>query len=238
MAGEEWEFLGEVNDTSNDLPDLESNGSTFDSRDEPLFTVGLEDIIEDPIQGDGSCVTCGAPTFRPPGLTPGGNRKRVPKFCDDHDPKRQARNEKILKERGIDPALNRVAEELADDIRLFGTMAGVIYPVTGYYLLENADAFTTAIVKLAAKNPRVLRVLHRAAQVAPVYTVAQTLVGTAVAVQVDMNKMDAHSFAAQRTGVDRAFDAVYPQGKDGQSFPGMNGDGNFNPNPPIFHSVG
>jgi hypothetical protein len=238
MAGEEWEFLGEVNDASNDMPDLESNGSTFTGGDEPIFKVDLEDLVEDPIQGDGNCITCGAPTFRPPGLTPGGNRRRVPRFCDDHDPKRQARNEKVLKERGIDPALNRVAEELADDIRLFGTMAGVIYPVTGYYLLENADVFTVALVKLASKNSRILRVLHRAAQIAPVYTVAQTLVGTAVAVQVDMNKMDAHSFAAERTGVDKAFDAVYPQGKDGQSFPGMNGNGSNFQQPPTFHSVG
>jgi hypothetical protein len=227
----EWEFLGEVNDTSNDMPDMESSSS----GDVPNFTVGLEDIIEDPIQGDGNCVICGALTFRPPGLTPGGNRKRVPKFCDDHDPKRQARNEKVLKERGIDPALNRVAEELADDVKLFATMAGYVYPVTGYYLLENADAFTVALVKLAAKNPRILRVLHRAAQVAPVYTVAQTLVGTAVAVQVDMNKMEPHSFAAERTGVDKAYDAVYPDGKDGQ-FQSMNGD-SFN-QPPVFRTVG
>lgn len=235
----DWDFsgIGEdvLGDVSNVMPDMESNGGASTGGDEPLFTVGLEDLVEDPIKGDGECITCGAPTFRPPGLTPGGNRRRVPRFCDDHDPKRQARNEKILKERGMDPALNRVAEELADDIRLFGTMAGVVYPVTGYYLLENADAFTTALVKLAAKNPRILRVLHRAAQVAPVYTVAQTLVGTAVAVQVDMNKMDAHSFAAERTGVDKAFDAVYPQGKDGQSFQGMSNG--FAP-PPTFHTVG
>jgi hypothetical protein len=227
----EWEFLGEVNDTSDVMPDMESDFT----GDTPSFTVGLEEIIEDPIQGDGSCVICGAPTFRPPGLTPGGNRKRVPKFCDDHDPKRQARNEKILKERGIDPALNRVAEELADDIKLFGAMAGYVYPVTGYYLLANADPFSTALVKLAAKNPRLLRVLHRAAQVAPVYTIAQTVAGVAVAVQVDMNKMEPHSFAAERTGVDRAFDAVYPDGKDGQY--NMNGNVGTT-NPPVFHTVG
>jgi hypothetical protein len=231
----DWDFssIGDdvLGDVSNVMPDMESDTT----GDIPSFTVGLEDIIDDPIQGDGSCVTCGAPTFRPPGLTPGGNRKRVPKFCDDHDPKRQARNERVLKERGIDPALNRIAEELADDVKLFGTMAGVVYPVTGYYLLENADAFTIALVKLAAKNPSILRILHRAAQVAPVYTVAQTLVGVAVSVQVDMNKMDAHSFAAERTGVDKAFDAVYPQGKEGQSF-NMNGE-SFS-QPPVFHTVG
>lgn len=227
----EWEFLGDISESSDAVFNLESDTT----GDIPTFTVGLEDAVIDPIQGDGQCITCGAPTFRPPGLTPGGNRRRVPKFCDDHDPKRQARNERVLKERGIDPALSRVAEELADDIRLFGTMAGYVYPVTGYYLLDNADAFTVALVKLASKNTRLLRVLHRAAQVAPVYTVAQTLVGTAVAVQVDMNKMDAHSFAAERTGVDKAFDAVYPDGKEGQSFAKTE----FNTEqPPVFHRVG
>jgi hypothetical protein len=233
-----WDFsdvLGEVDATSNDMPDLDATRGTFAVRGEPLFDVSLEDAIDDPIQADGSCIKCGAPTFRPPGLTPGGNRKRVPKFCEDHDPKRQARSEKILKERGLDPATTRIAEELADDIRLFGTMVGVVYPVTGYYLLENADPFTTALVKLAAKNPKVLRVLHRAASVAPVYTVLQNLVGTAVAVQVDMNKMEPHSFAAERTGVDKAYDAVYPQGKD--QFFENNGNGFNAPAPPTFHTV-
>lgn len=159
--------------------------------------------------GDGSCDVCGSPTFRPPGLTASGRKKRVPKYCDLHTP-----NAKVSQARpnlkGMESQLQRVQEELADDIRLLGTLAGPLLPVTGYFVFENADPFTIAILKLAKNNTAVLRVLHRMAQVAPIYTVAQTVAGAAYAVQVDTKGMDAHNTIGQRLGVARAYDAVYP----------------------------
>lgn len=201
----EWEFLGDVStDTSNVEPDF---GAISIGVEEPEF----------PIEGDGSCVVCGAPTFRPPGLTKSGYKKRVPKFCEDHNPKKEttttSSSTASAKSSGLDPSLARVAEELADDIKLLGTLAGVMYPVTGYYLVDNADPFTIALIKLAGKNPAILRVLHRAAQVAPIYTVLETIAGVAVSVQVDMDKIDPHSFASTHTGVERAYNEVYPDGK-------------------------
>jgi hypothetical protein len=109
----------------------------------------------------------------------------------------------------MESQLQRIQEELADDIRLLATMAGPLLPVTGYYLFDHADPFTTAILKLAKNNTRVLRVLHRAAQVAPIYTVAETVAGTAYAVQVDVKKADPYNVIGKRLGVARAYDAIY-----------------------------
>lgn len=230
MADGDWEFLGEIPDVSADMPNLESDPSRISvNLEEPYIEQPIGDF---PIEGDGNCVICGAATFRPPGLTKGGNKKRVPKFCDDHDPKNERAAERATKGSGLNGALALIQEELADDIKLFGTLAGVLYPVTGYYLIENADPFTLALIKLAKGNERFLRVLHRAASVAPIYTVAQTLAGTAVAVQVDMNKIEPHSFAAERTGVTKAYDEVYPQGKPG------NFESNGYVQPPRFTTVG
>lgn len=219
---DEWEFLGDV---STDLPPLESdNGSIDFNLEEPVTTF--------PIEGDGECVVCGAPTFRPPGLTASGYKKRVPKFCDEHNPKKQTASRTATKDTGLDPSLARIAEELADDLKLLGTFAGVMYPVTGYYIIDNADPFTIALIKLAGKNPAILKVLHRAAQVAPIYTVLQTVAGVAVSVQVDLDKIDPHSFAATHTGAERAFNEVYPNGKESSNgFGGMSA-------PPRFHTVG
>lgn len=201
---DDWEFLGDV---SSDITDFPSNNNG---------TNDLEfDLEQDqgPILGDGSCVVCGAPTFRPPGLTRGGNRKRVPKFCEEHDPKRTTVSSDIGSARssGItDKALQNIQEELADDLKLLGTLAGALYPVTGLYLIENADPFTIAVVKLAGKNQRLLRVLHRAAQVAPVYTIAETVAGAAIAVQVDSGKVDPHGMVAKRVGVERVYNQLHP----------------------------
>lgn len=159
--------------------------------------------------GDGVCVVCGAPTFRPPGLTKAGHRKRTPKYCDLHNPKLRVPEAGPFPH-GMESQLQRVQEELADDLRLLGVMAGPMLPVTGYYLFENADAFTTALLKLCKNNQRALRVLHRAASVAPVYEVAKDAAGVFYAVQVDMKKLEPDTAVSQRLGVKRAYDAVYP----------------------------
>jgi hypothetical protein len=173
----------------------------------PRDSTGFEESTI--IIGDGSCDVCGAPTFRPPGLTPSGRKKRAPKYCDLHTP-----NAKVSTARpsvkGMESQLQRVQDELADDLRLLGTMAGPLLPVTGFYVFEHADPFTIAILKLAKNNTRVLRVLHRMAQVAPVYTVAETIAGTAYAIQVDTKGADPHNTVAHRLGVSRAYDAVHP----------------------------
>jgi hypothetical protein len=199
------------------------DATTSNGSGEPVFDdITIEDIPSDekPMKdesffedatatiGDGSCIVCGAPTFRPPGLTRAGHKKRVPKYCDLHSP-----NVRISSQRpsspGMESQLQRIQEELADDIRLLATMAGPLLPVTGYYLFDHADPFTTAILKLAKNNTRVLRVLHRAAQVAPIYTVAETVAGTAYAVQVDVKKADPYNVIGKRLGVARAYDAIY-----------------------------
>lgn len=207
MANDEWEFLGDV---PNDLSNVESINNVSDD-----IEFDLESVDDTPI-GDGICVVCGAPTFRPPGLTRGGNRKRVPKFCEEHDPKATSTtttnsSSHTRTSTGItDKALQNIQEELADDLKLLGTLAGALYPVTGLYLVENADPFTIALVKLAGKNQRLLRVLHRAAQVAPVYTVAETIAGAAIAVQVDSGKVDPHGIVAKRVGVERIYNELHP----------------------------
>jgi len=49
------------------------------------------------------------------------------------------------------------------------------------------------------------------AQVAPIYTVAECVAGTAYAVQVDLQKADPHNTIGQRLGVSRAYDTVHPE---------------------------
>jgi hypothetical protein len=111
--------------------------------------------------------------------------------------------------------LQKVQDELADDLRLLAVMAGPLLPVTGIYVFDNADPFTAALLKLCKNNPRALRVLHRAASVAPVYEVAKDCAGVFYAIQVDMKKLEPHNTISQRLGVERAYNTVYPESTDG-----------------------
>lgn len=207
-------FLGDVTVTDSTFGEV--GFSKVEEPDDNLPPVADPTNIESGLEdstvsiGDGECRVCGSPTFRPPGLTKTGRKKRAPSYCDLHDPKRRVSKERSFTS-GVESQLQRVQEELADDVKLLAVLAGPMLPVTGLYLFEHADAFTTAILKLAKNNPNVLRVLHRAAQIAPIYTVAETVAGTAFSVQVDLQKADPHNMVAQRLGVTRVYDQIHPE---------------------------
>lgn len=212
----EAEFLGLVESENGHVPDESTLFDDVTFTDNEPVAESLTEDIDSPFAGatnpigDGNCVVCGEATFRPPGLTKAGHKKRVPKHCDLHTP-----NARVSSQRpssgGVESQLSRIQEELADDLKLLATLAGPLLPVTGMYLFEQSDAFTTAILKLSKNNQRILRVLHRAAQVAPIYTVGEVLAGTAYAVQVDTRGADPHSMVARRLKVERAFNMLYQE---------------------------
>lgn len=206
-------FLGDIQNAPFEVGAFEDG----DSLDTPSPTTDESPFADATTQvGDGTCIVCGAPTFRPPGLTPTGRKKRIPRYCDLHAP-----NSRVSTERsdftGLESQLQRIQDELADEIRLLATLTGPLFPVTGFYLFEHADPFTIALLKLTKNNPKVLKIFYRAAQVAPVYTIAETVAGTAIAVQVDQKKIDPHGTIAERLHVDRAYDMVYPSESNGQT---------------------
>lgn len=204
------------------LGDVDKFATAEYSTPEEIKDLPPEDIAsnfteEDTVKvGDGSCVVCGAATFRPPGLTKAGHKKRAPKYCDLHNPKLRVSGERSFTP-GMDGVaqLQKIQEELADDLRLLAVMAGPLLPVTGMYVWENADPFTAALLKLCKNNQRALRVLHRAATVAPVYEVAKDAAGVFYAVQVDMHRLEPHNTVSQRLGVERVYDTVYPEQSTG-----------------------
>lgn len=207
------DFLGSIPTTPPPEPEPEPEPTEFLSDN---IESGFEDATTQ--IGDGSCRVCGTPTFRPPGLTPTGRKKRAPRYCDIHDPKRRVSHEGPSFA-GMESQLQRIQEELADEVKLLGTLAGPMLPVTGYFVFTNADAFTIALLRLFKNQQSVLRILHRAAQIAPIYTVAEVVAGTAYSVQVDTNKADPHNTIGQRLGVSRAYDAVYPDQNVAQPSP-------------------
>lgn len=193
------DLLGDVTNVTEPTIEYEewSPGSGF----------GDEDNLPPP--GDGQCNVCGAPTFRPPGLTKAGRRKRVPKFCDIHAPSNQNGSDYLGPTGILTPELKRVQEELADEMRLAGMMAGPFLPVTGYYTMENADPFTIAFVKLCAKNPKALKFAYKFAQTAPLYELCKMMAGLARCVVVDTKHVDPHTPVDAWLGVQRTYDAVY-----------------------------
>jgi len=215
------DFLGEITDTGTDLTDMSSSvytnvteedipGFMPGSPDGKVYSSDEESLFGDlttPI-GDGVCVVCGSPTFRPPGLTKAGHKKRAPKYCDLHSPHASVPQDGPGAQR-LESQLRRVQEELADDWRLIGAGLGVFYPVTGFYMFDSADPFTIAILQIFKNNARAMRVMHRMASIAPGYQIIKTAGGLFYSFQVDRQQADPHSTMSQRLGVEHAFNAVY-----------------------------
>lgn len=207
----EDEFLGDIQ-TNGESPFLESvigDEPETETIPDPIPEPDTEPVPppDEPI-GDGTCAICGAPTFRPPGLTKSGRRKRVPKHCDLH-----TKNVRVPDEgpdvKRLESQLQRIQVELADQLKLAGVLTGPLFPVTGYYMQENADQFTTALLQTAKDKERLLRILYRAAQVAPIYTLLSFGAGVGISMQVDQNRHDPHSGFSRHLGVEQAYEAVH-----------------------------
>lgn len=212
--GELESFLGDLSDeslTTETAPVITAEPNTFfEAIGEPEPIEEPEPQFEEPIKlGDGECKVCGAPTYRPPGKTATGRPKRPPIYCDIHNPKSRVNRDAVLGATGdLESQLRKIQNDLADDLALLGALAGPFFPVTGYYIVDNADNFTTALLQLCKNNPRALKAAHRLGQVAPVYRCARFGAGVGASVYVDQKKMDPYSPTARNLGVTRAYEAV------------------------------
>jgi hypothetical protein len=129
-----------------------------------------------------------------------------------------------LGSRELSAKLKDLEIDLADNIRLVGAIAGPVMPTTGYIIMEEADGFTNAALKLAVKNPRILKALETAAQVGPGVKVGKTLVKIGIAINVDTGRMNHDAIISRYFGVDDAWKTVHPDMTE-------NGKANFTPAP-------
>lgn len=111
--------------------------------------------------------------------------------------------------------LNNLQQSLSAQMFQAGTMIGFGLPVTGFYLAQESDNFTGAIVQLASKNAAWLKALEQVSEVQPGITVGRVSLGLLMALSVDRRKepLDARSDRFQRIaafmGVSAAYHSIY-----------------------------
>jgi len=193
--------------------------------------------VDDTPVGDGQCVICGAPTFRPEGLTAKGYRKRVPKFCDLHQPPKDRPKQRDTYDfagASLEGELRKVQQNLEDEIAVLATSTALFFPVTGYYMLDNAEIFTTAFLQMCRNKPRMIRMAQKVATALPLYNVAKYGAGVAASLQVDQKRIDPHSSMCHSLGVDRAYDAIHQASSSHSGYPSTNGN---QPGPPQYSTL-
>jgi hypothetical protein len=135
-----------------------------------------------------------------------------------------------------DKRLSALQEKLSGEMFSAGAMIGLGLPVTGYYVCQESDNFTNAIVTLASRNAHWVAALENIALIGPGLIIGRTVLGIGAAMAADRyyrkdgeSGLDPNSRSALFLGVASAYWAVHPPG--GGENNGSVPHGSFQPPP-------
>lgn len=113
--------------------------------------------------------------------------------------------------RGRRPAAKRLdglQKRLSGEMFQAGAMIGFGLPVTGYYVCQESDAFTKAVVQLASSRREWVEALEHIADIQPGIVIGRTVVGIGASIAVDRNRIAPDRQFLQFLGVTAAWMAV------------------------------
>lgn len=108
--------------------------------------------------------------------------------------------------------LEALQQKLSAEMFQAGALTGMAFPVTGYYIGQEADNFTKAILQLAARRPEWLEALEHVADIGPGLAIGRTAIGIGASFAVDRGKVDPEKKALMFLGVYSAWQAVHGEG--------------------------
>lgn len=134
-----------------------------------------------------------------------------------------------------DKRLTDLQTKLSSEMFQAGTMIGLGIPVTGYYICQESDTFTQAVVALAAKKTEWVAALENLAMLGPGIAVGRFALGLGAAAAADRywrtsgeSGLDPSKQIAMFLGVTSAYLAVHPpEGSNASS------RGGYNPPPTV-----
>ena len=125
--------------------------------------------------------------------------------------------------------LDALQVKLSQEMFMGGTMIGMGLHVTGYYICQESDTFTKAVVDLASSRPEWVEALEHIANIAPGITIGRTVLGMGAALAVDRKRAEPESEFMKFLGVTNAWLKVNGQGD--QSGGMANGQSSYKPPP-------
>lgn len=104
--------------------------------------------------------------------------------------------------------LDTLQLKLSSEMFQAGALIGMGVPTTGYYICQESDNFTKAVIQLAARRPEWIDALEHLADVQPGITVGRTVIGIGAALAVDRGRADPEKTFMKFLGVYSAWQAV------------------------------
>jgi len=125
-------------------------------------------------------------------------RVKAPTKADSKPgPKPSARGKGSASERSIAEIQDAIQEKFDEALAVLS----IGMPITGTYGVENSEKAVKALISIAKRRPKLLTALSKVADGADGIEIGRYLLGLAVAVQVDLQRIPADSLPAQFTGV-------------------------------------
>lgn len=118
--------------------------------------------------------------------------------------------------------LESLQTRLSKEMFQVGTMMGFGVPVTGLYVCQESDAFTKAVVELAAHRPEWIEALEHIADIQPGIVVGRTIIGIGASIAVDRKRIDPETnqfirFLGVYSAYKRLKDKI-PEGEEGNAY--------------------
>lgn len=110
--------------------------------------------------------------------------------------------------------LDTLQAKLSSEMFQAGTLIGMGLNTTGYYICQESDSFTKAVVQLAAKRPEWIDALDRLADIQPGIVVGRTMFGIGASLAVDRGRADPEKHFMKFLGVYQAWAAVHGSGSE------------------------
>lgn len=108
--------------------------------------------------------------------------------------------------------LAALQEKLSSEMFQAGALIGMPFNVTGYYICQESDNFTKALIQLASRRPEWVDALETIADLQPGIVVGRTAFGVGAAFAVDREKVDPEKPFLKFLGVYSAWKAVQNKG--------------------------
>jgi hypothetical protein len=124
--------------------------------------------------------------------------------------------------RGRKPRQSRLTDlqkKLSGEMFKAGALVGLPLPVTGYYIAQESNDFTVALVELASYRPEWINALEQIAKLEPGMVIGRTAIGIGAAAAVDRKRATPDSFVMAFLGVKQAYDAIQAKRMPGEVDP-------------------
>jgi hypothetical protein len=95
----------------------------------------------------------------------------------------------------------KLASDLAEPLAIIGSMLAMTMPTAGTVIAVRSEETAKALVKMAAKRPKMLAALQRMSEVGPASELVQTIIMVIIAAQIDVGKAEPDGMIAQAVGV-------------------------------------